>query len=525
MKRKHIIAIICLFCLSFQYEITAQNKSKVDEIRDELLNPNNNSVLVVAHRGDWRYAPENSLAAIENVIKMGCDVVEIDIQKTKDGHLILMHDNTLDRTTTGHGKISDQTLDDVKKLKLRNGLGIHTRHTVPTLEEALLLAKDKIMINLDKAYPLFDEVYELLKKTGTTKQIIMKGSQPVEQVKKEFGKYLDKVIFMPVINLDKANAQQMIEDYMKKYPPLAFEFSYVSDTNTLPKEMGKRLKGNCLIWYNTLWDTMSGGHDDDMGLRDPDKEYGYLIDTLNARIIQTDVPEFLIKYLKNKNILLVDDEQAILDMVTSILEDDGFHNIYTAKSVGQAILLAEKCCPELAILDVMLPDGSGFDLMEKLKQSSDYPVLFLTARGEDDDKFKGFGLGADDYMVKPFLPKELLFRVMAILRRSYKGENPLVQLRDSQIDFARAEVIKNNEHIPLTAKEHDLLSALYRNAGRIVTIDALCEAAWGDNPFGYENSLMAHIRRIREKIELNPSYPVSLVTVKGLGYKLVVERN
>lgn len=257
MKRKHIIAIICLFCLSFQYEITAQNKSKVDEIRDELLNPNNNSVLVVAHRGDWRYAPENSLAAIENVIKMGCDVVEIDIQKTKDGHLILMHDNTLDRTTTGHGKISDQTLDDVKKLKLRNGLGIHTRHTVPTLEEALLLAKDKIMINLDKAYPLFDEVYELLKKTGTTKQIIMKGSQPVEQVKKEFGKYLDKVIFMPVINLDKANAQQMIEDYMKKYPPLAFEFSYVSDTNTLPKEMGKRLKGNCLIWYNTLWDTMS----------------------------------------------------------------------------------------------------------------------------------------------------------------------------------------------------------------------------------------------------------------------------
>lgn len=108
-------------------------------------------------------------------------------------------------------------------------------------------------------------------------------------------------------------------------------------------------------------------------------------------------------------------------MVTSILEDDGFHNIYTAKSVGQAILLAEKCSPELAILDVMLPDGSGFDLMEKLKQSSDYPALFLTARGEDDDKFKGFGLGADDYMVKPFLPKELLFRVMAILRRSYKG--------------------------------------------------------------------------------------------------------
>lgn len=229
-------------------------------------------------------------------------------------------------------------------------------------------------------------------------------------------------------------------------------------------------------------------------------------------------------YLLDKRILLVDDEQELLDMVLSILSEYGFQNVKTAKGVKEAIEEAEKFRPELAILDVMLPDGNGFELMEQLKKvSGDYPVLFLTACGEDNDKFKGFGLGADDYMVKPFLPKELLFRIMAILRRSYKGENPLVQLQDSRIDFSRAEVIKNDEHIPLTAKEYDLLSALYGNAGRIVTIDALCEAAWGNNPFGYENSLMAHIRRIREKIELNPSQPVSLVTVKGLGYKLMVK--
>ena len=230
-----------------------------------------------------------------------------------------------------------------------------------------------------------------------------------------------------------------------------------------------------------------------------------------------------LEYLKKKRILLVDDEQELLDMVVSILKGDGYENIVTAKSVSEAFSLAEETVPELAILDVMLPDGNGFDLMERLKSNGDYPILFLTARGEDDDKFKGFGLGADDYIVKPFLPKELLFRVAAILRRSYKSENPLINLHDSKIDFTRAEVIKNGEHIPLTAKEHDLLSALYRNAGRIVTIDALCEAAWGDNPYGYENSLMTHIRRIREKIELNPSQPVSLITVKGLGYKLIVE--
>ncbi len=228
-------------------------------------------------------------------------------------------------------------------------------------------------------------------------------------------------------------------------------------------------------------------------------------------------------YLMNKRVLLVDDEQELLDMVWSILDEYGFQNVKTAKSMKEALEEAKRFRPELAVLDVMLPDGSGFDLMEQLKKDGDYPILFLTARGEDDDKFKGFGLGADDYIIKPFLPKELLFRVMAILRRSYKDENPLVYLQDSQIDFSRAEVIKNEEHIPLTAKEYELLSALYRNAGRIVTIDALCEAAWGSNPFGYENSLMAHIRRIREKIEQNPSQPVSLVTVKGLGYKLIVK--
>lgn len=228
-------------------------------------------------------------------------------------------------------------------------------------------------------------------------------------------------------------------------------------------------------------------------------------------------------YLLEKRLLLVDDEPELLSLVRSILEEYGFCHIETANNIEEALVKAEKISPELAILDVMLPDGSGFDLMEQLKKSRDYPILFLTACGEEEDKFYGFGLGADDYIVKPFSPKELVFRIMAILRRSYKDEDPLVQLKDSQIDFSRAEVIKSGGRIPLTAKEYDLLSALYRNAGRIVTIDALCEAAWGDNPFGYENSLMAHIRRIREKIERDPSHPVSLVTIKGLGYKLNVE--
>lgn len=227
-------------------------------------------------------------------------------------------------------------------------------------------------------------------------------------------------------------------------------------------------------------------------------------------------------YLKQKKILLVDDEEDLRKMVCSMLTQDGYIQIQTAGTVSQALQICRDWKPELAILDVMLPDGDGFSLFQKIRELTDLPVLFLTARGEDEDKFKGLGLGADDYMVKPFLPKELTLRIGAILRRCYKNENPLVQLSGCQIDFERAQVIKNGERLPLTAKEHEILLVLYRNAGRIVTIDQMCEAAWGENPFGYENSLMAHIRRLREKIEENPSKPVSLLTVRGLGYKLLI---
>lgn len=230
-----------------------------------------------------------------------------------------------------------------------------------------------------------------------------------------------------------------------------------------------------------------------------------------------------LSYLKHKKILLVDDEKEILEMVTDFLHEDGYTQINTASTATQALARLREWKPDLAILDVMLPDGNGFSLFEQIRAFTEIPVLFLTACGEDEDKLRGLGLGADDYLVKPFLPKELLLRIGIILHRYYRDENPLIRLAGSQIDFSRAEVIKDGKCKPLTAKEYDILQALYRNAGKIVTIDQLCEAAWGENPFGYENSLMAHIRRIREKIEETPSKPVSLITVKGLGYKLVLE--
>lgn len=228
-------------------------------------------------------------------------------------------------------------------------------------------------------------------------------------------------------------------------------------------------------------------------------------------------------YIKQKKILLVDDEESLCQMVCSIFQKENYTRLRMAGTMTEALAICKEWKPDFAVLDVMLPDGDGISLLEKMRKFTEIPVLFLTALGEDEDRLKGLLAGADDYLVKPFLPQELLLRTAVILRRTYKEETPLVKLAGSQIDFSRAEVIKGKEQIPLTAKEYEILQALYRNAGRIVTIDQLCEAAWGENPFGYENSLMAHIRRIREKIELTPSKPVSLITVKGLGYKLLVE--
>lgn len=234
--------------------------------------------------------------------------------------------------------------------------------------------------------------------------------------------------------------------------------------------------------------------------------------------------------LKNKKILLVDDEPQLLTMLEQILYSNGFFQLYTAKSCKEALHIMDTQTISLCILDVNLPDGDGFYLFRKIRELSPAPVIFLTARGEAEDKIQGLTLGADDYIVKPFLPKEFLLRVTALLRRTYGNVIPenSFSLPDSvcgtrKIHFDTAVVEHGDEEIPLTPKELILLKVLYGQKNRIVTSDALTMAACGDTSYGYENTLMVHIRRLRQKIEEEPSSPKHLLTIKGLGYKLVVK--
>lgn len=225
----------------------------------------------------------------------------------------------------------------------------------------------------------------------------------------------------------------------------------------------------------------------------------------------------------DKSILIVDDEKDLLIMTKSIFERAGYTNIVTAASAKEALKILSAKMPDMIILDVMMPEMDGFELLQEIRATSKVPVLILTARGEAEDRFSGFELGADDYLIKPFLPKELLLRVNAILKRAYPENNRIIVLDAVNVDLDKAEVLQEGKIVSLTAKEYGIFLKLAENAGHIVTIGSLCQTVCGEFWQGYESTLMTHIRHLREKIEKNPSTPVSLLTVKGLGYKLIVK--
>ena len=301
MKNKLILLIACV-CALLASCTSQPAQTRAERIREKLLTCDESSVIVVAHRADWRNFPENSLEAIQSAIDMGVDMLEIDVQRTMDGVLILMHDHNLDRTTTGSGNIAETTWDEISKLNLKDHQGNVTSYKVPTLEQALLLCKDRIMVNLDKADRYFDEVFALLDKTETGNLIVMKGGQPANEVKEKFGKYIDRVIYMPVVTINDAESEKAIQDFLQELRPVAFELCYSNTGSPVPAKMAKELKGRSLIWYNTLWDWLCAGHHDDLAVEDPDGTYGFMIDSLGARILQTDRPQFMLEYLRSRDL-------------------------------------------------------------------------------------------------------------------------------------------------------------------------------------------------------------------------------
>lgn len=280
--------------------ISSTSNQTIESLIENLENSQNDQIMVVAHRGDWRNAPENSLQAIQNCIDIGVDMVEIDVRETKDGQLVLMHDETIGRTTKASGRVKDWTLDSLRTLRLVDGLGVKTEHRIPTLEEALLLAKDKILINLDKSYTIFDKCFDLMKKTGTLDQVVIKGAKTRQEVENEFGNYLDEVYFMPIIRLPHADAKKTVDDYLENRLPVAFEFTVKYDTIKLINYFDDIREKGAGVWVNSLWAKHNGGHDDEKAALDP-SVYDWFIEH-NVDMIQTDRPKLLLDYLRSKNL-------------------------------------------------------------------------------------------------------------------------------------------------------------------------------------------------------------------------------
>lgn len=228
----------------------------------------------------------------------------------------------------------------------------------------------------------------------------------------------------------------------------------------------------------------------------------------------------------NKKILLVDDEKDIVDLIEEVLINDGFKNIIKAYNGLDAISLCKIACPDVVILDIMLPDIDGIEVCKKIREFSYCSILFLSSKNDDIDKILGLSSGGDDYITKPFSPREIAFRVKAQLRRQQyqsivPSDSAVIKIGDITIDIEGNRVYKDRNEIELTGREYHLLSYMAQNVNKIIGKERLYEQVWGVYSSICDNTIMVHIRHIREKIEDNPSNPKILITVKGLGYKLV----
>lgn len=281
-----------------------QYANRAEKILAEINDPESDYVVVISHRGDWRNYPENSIPAIESVIRMGVDMMELDVKMTKDSVLVLCHDQTINRTTNGKGFVKDMTYDSLMTFRLKRAHGATTDSIrIPTLREALLCCKDRILVNVDHAYPYYAEIVALTEELGVTGQVLMKGSSPIDKVNEDMSKYRNNLLYMPIININTANGQALFNDYIERgVPPMAYEVCWQKPGQEMDDCVRKIHETGSKLWVNTFWSTVCGGpgNDDDTAFEaaDPGDVYGQYVD-MGASMIQTDRPELLIRYLRS----------------------------------------------------------------------------------------------------------------------------------------------------------------------------------------------------------------------------------
>lgn len=304
-KKIAFVALLLLVVVGCQEEVKNNEKEGLEKPSTEenyisgILKSKH--VLVAAHRGDWRNAPENSIQAFKNCIEMGVDIIEIDVRITKDGVPIIIHDETLDRTTTGTGYVKDWTLDSLQTLSLRTGIGIVTKHKIPTLEEVMELTKNKILVYLDKSHDKIDMILPVVEKTQTHNQAIFVLDYPYKEAKRIFGASFEKVIYIPVVSDKIDSLEAYVEEYLDKYEPKAFQFRMESIDSKSYQLLERVSNSSSRIFVAATWADNSIGHDDNASLENPANGWGWLIDR-GVSIFETDRPGKLLEYLRSKEL-------------------------------------------------------------------------------------------------------------------------------------------------------------------------------------------------------------------------------
>lgn len=290
-------------------DVATETRLPLGDLRQMLEDPEDERVMVIAHRACWRLGPENSLQAIDGCVGLGVDMVEIDVRRSKDGHLMLMHDDTVDRTTNGTGPIEEMTLEEIGELRLREGAGGQeaalTEERVPTLEQALLASKGNILVNLDMKADLYGPSLDLLEETGTTEQVLIKMNALPDEGRLRSAKFLGKTFFMPIIRECRERPDETCSESLSHvvpqfapYEPVAYEIVFQSESY-LREGVESIVNEKARVWVNTLESDHAAGHVDDQNLEDPDAHWGHLIG-MKVDMIQTDRPRLLMEYLESR---------------------------------------------------------------------------------------------------------------------------------------------------------------------------------------------------------------------------------
>ena len=300
----YILVTISILGLSSCSLEKQEQQTRVEKILAEINDPKSDYIVVASHRGDWRNYPENSIPAIESVIRMGVDIMELDVKMTKDSVLILMHDKTIDRMTNGKGRVCDITYDSLMTFNMRRAHNIVTDTLkVPTLREALLCCKDRILVNVDHAYPYYEQIVKLTEELGVAGQVLMKSKSSIDKVNEDTQKYGSRMLYMQVVDVNKPKGKKLFAEYLEKgVVPMAFELCWQYPGEEIDECVKQVHQMGSKIWVNTIWSSLCGGlgNDDDAALaaKNPADVYEQYID-MGVSMIQTDRPEMLINYLRS----------------------------------------------------------------------------------------------------------------------------------------------------------------------------------------------------------------------------------